>query len=581
MPLAAPACVRRVCTRRARRSNSSPARSKRARALGLPPDPEIHQERGRAYETLGEFESALADYTTALDLARSAEDLRGQWKTLLELGLLWSSRDYQHTGRFVTEALVVARKLGDPATVARSLNRVGNWRLNIEEPAEATRLHQEALAIFEAIGDDRGVAESLDLLGMAGLLGANIAASAAAYERAVRLWRALGDQRGLAAALLGLSWQSLTFHTYTVPAVRPVEEIREIGMQSIALCQEIDWRVGECWCQWGFLGMMLGAAGEYELALPGTRQALQIAREIEHRQWMVATRCMLGNLYADLGDLTAARSELEWAVESARQINSPYWSRSATGWLTSILVRGNELDAAVSCLGQELDAETPMNMLAGRLLWCAAAELALAQNEPARALEIVERLVATTPGGAHRPIARLELLRGEALAALGRHEQASAALMVARDEAAWSGARPLLWRIEAARGRLAQGRGEEIEAAQARATARAIIEALAARVPDEALRTTLLTAADREVPLPPASVSPDAVGDLESPLTKREREVATLLTEGLTNREMGERLYLSEWTIATHVRNILAKLDLSSRAQIAAWVASRGIGPAV
>ena len=278
----------RVCTRRARRSNSSPARSKRARALGLPPDPEIHQERGRAYETLGEFESALADYTTALDLARSAEDLRGQWKTLLELGLLWSSRDYQHTGQFVTEALVVARKLGDPATVARSLNRVGNWRLNIEEPAEATRLHQEALAIFESIGDDRGVAESLDLLGMVGLLGANITASAAAYERAVRLWRALGDQRGLAAALLGLSWQSLMFHTYTVPVVRPVEEICEIGMQSIALCQEIDWRVGECWCKWGFLGMMLGAAGEYELALPGTRQALQIAEEIEHRQWMAA-----------------------------------------------------------------------------------------------------------------------------------------------------------------------------------------------------------------------------------------------------------------------------------------------------
>jgi len=549
------------------------------RALGLPPDPELHQERGRAYETLGEFERALADYTTALDLARSAEDPRGEWQALLELGLLWASRDYRQTGQFVTEALQVARTLGDPAIIARSLNRVGNWRLNIEEPAEATRLHQEALRIFEAIGDDRGVAETLDLLGMVGLLGANIAASAAAHERAVPLWRTLGDQRGLAAALLGLCWQSPTFHTDTVPAVRPVEEIREVGMQSIALCQEIDWRVGECWCQWGFLGMTLGAAGEYELAVPGTRQALQIAREIEHRQWIVASRCMLGNLYADFGDLAAARFELETAVESARQINSPYWIRSATAWLTSILVRSNDLDAAVSFLGQELGAETPMNMLAGRLLWRAAAELALGQNEPARALEIVERLVATTPGGTRRPIARLELLRGEALAALGRHEQASAALTVARDEATWSGARPLLWRVEAARGRLAQGRGEGSQAAQARAHARAIINALAARVPDEALRATLLTAADREAPLPPASVSADAVADVASPLTKREREVATLLTEGLTNREIGARLFLSEWTIATHVRNILAKLDLSSRAQIAAWAASRDITP--
>ena len=82
-----------------------------------------------------------------------------------------------------------------------------------------------------------------------------------------------------------------------------------------------------------------------------------------------------------------------------------------------------------------------------------------------------------------------------------------------------------------------------------------------------------------EAPSPPALVSADAVADVASPLTKREREVATLLTEGLTNREIGERLFLSEWTIATHVRNILAKLDLSSRTQIAAWAVSRGVAP--
>ncbi len=131
---------------------------------------------------------------------------------------------------------------------------------------------------------------------------------------------------------------------------------------------------------------------------------------------MVATRCMLGNLYADLGDLAAARSELEGALESARQIDSPYWV-TQRNWLARLDPGTRQTSSTLPsrCLGQELDAETPMNTLAGRLLWCAAAELALAQDEPARALEIVERLVATTPGGAHRPIARLELLRGEAL----------------------------------------------------------------------------------------------------------------------------------------------------------------------
>lgn len=54
-------------------------------------------------------------------------------------------------------------------------------------------------------------------------------------------------------------------------------------------------------------------------------------------------------------------------------------------------------------------------------------------------------------------------------------------------------------------------------------------------------------------------------------LTPREREVAVLLAEGLTNGQLAERLYISPKTAAVHVSNILAKLGLSSRAEIAAW----------
>jgi len=60
-------------------------------------------------------------------------------------------------------------------------------------------------------------------------------------------------------------------------------------------------------------------------------------------------------------------------------------------------------------------------------------------------------------------------------------------------------------------------------------------------------------------------------------LTPREREVAMLLSEGLTNGQLAERLYISPKTAAVHVSNILAKLDLSGRAEIAAW-AVRNMG---
>ena len=64
-------------------------------------------------------------------------------------------------------------------------------------------------------------------------------------------------------------------------------------------------------------------------------------------------------------------------------------------------------------------------------------------------------------------------------------------------------------------------------------------------------------------------------------LSRREREVAELVAQGLTNRAIAERLFLSERTIEGHVEHAFNKLGLNSRTQLALWAsASSGSGPA-
>lgn len=59
-------------------------------------------------------------------------------------------------------------------------------------------------------------------------------------------------------------------------------------------------------------------------------------------------------------------------------------------------------------------------------------------------------------------------------------------------------------------------------------------------------------------------------------LTRREREIAALVADGLTNREIAERLVMSQRTAEGHVAKILGKLGLTSREQVTAWFAEHG-----
>ncbi|MBI5568202.1 MAG: tetratricopeptide repeat protein [Chloroflexi bacterium] len=60
-------------------------------------------------------------------------------------------------------------------------------------------------------------------------------------------------------------------------------------------------------------------------------------------------------------------------------------------------------------------------------------------------------------------------------------------------------------------------------------------------------------------------------------LTAREREVAVLVAQGKSNRDIAAELVVSEHTVATHVSHILSKLEFDTRAQVAGWVVEKGL----
>jgi two-component system, NarL family, nitrate/nitrite response regulator NarL len=64
-------------------------------------------------------------------------------------------------------------------------------------------------------------------------------------------------------------------------------------------------------------------------------------------------------------------------------------------------------------------------------------------------------------------------------------------------------------------------------------------------------------------------------------LSRREREIVALITEGLANKEIGRRLFISETTVRHHLTSIFAKLDLSNRLELSLYAYRHGLTPNV
>jgi DNA-binding NarL/FixJ family response regulator len=125
------------------------------------------------------------------------------------------------------------------------------------------------------------------------------------------------------------------------------------------------------------------------------------------------------------------------------------------------------------------------------------------------------------------------------------------------------------------RRRATRGLLREQEASNAWVAARTGIKELSQTIDDAQLREHFEQRALATLPKAKPISSRRAAAAQFGGLT--EHEVATLITQGKTNREIADLLVISERTAEGHVNSILGKLGKTKRAQIAAWVVERGL----
>jgi ATP/maltotriose-dependent transcriptional regulator MalT len=539
-----------------------------AASLGLDSPIEAIHARGVSHARTGDFEPAAADLTHVLRQAENIADRSLQWQATMELGELWTARDYQQAGVYFDQAIAIARTGGDDEQLASSLQWVATWHLNSGRPQQAIAIHEEALALAEQRGDRETIASITSVLAMDHLIAGDLPGIIQPARRASGLLQTLDDQMEYASSLVPLAASGGAYMFATENPADPAStDFIAVGDRAVELAVEANWPAGGALTR-TTLASVLGMRGCYDRALPEGRQALHIATEIDHPQWVTLAQIHLGELLLDLLAPEQAIALLEPAVDHAMRTSSMLHLRFATSALARALIAGGMLERAGVLLAGEPLELAGAESVSDRCIWRARAEFQLAISEPAAALEIVESLIAGSPNSdaRHSP-PHLELMRGNVLAGCGRSSDALDAANRALALANRHGFRPLAWRVQRLRAGLLLGQRQTAAGNQAHQTADEIALQLAATIPDPELRAGFEAGALR---------SRRATGNAFG-LTDRELEVLRLAANGMTNVAIAGQLFIGARTVKGHLESVYNKLGVDSRTAAATKALEEGM----
>jgi LuxR family maltose regulon positive regulatory protein len=314
------------------------------------------------------------------------------------------------------------------------------------------------------------------------------------------------------------------------------------------------------------VGWLLSIWGEALAELNDLDEAIDRARKGTELTGRGRDLAMLGWSYLCLVRILFSRQELPAAIETiqrmediARESYVPPWiTDSMAAWKARIWLATGRLDAASQWVQERgLDADGDLTYLR-EMEYVGLARVLIAQGRLDGAATLLRRLLEAAETGGHTSRA-IEILLLQALALQAGGDTAGAMTTLERAL------------------RLAEPRGfVRAFVDEGPPMARLLHEAAARGIAPEYARRLLAAflVAQPEQADRPTTQAPEA--EMVEPLSKRELEVLQLIAEGLTNREIAARLFLSLNTVKAHTRNIYGKLNVHSRTQ--AVVRSQQLG---
>lgn len=452
------------------------------------------------------------------------------------------------------ESLALAHQVDDPQGAARALHLLGGYA-EFQDPVAARPLFQESIALARQAGDRWCLASALGLLGFSECFQGECAAARLALEECLAVARDAHDKQGLRMGLVGLGYVALEEGNYG-----PAEEA--LLQEGLAVARELG---DPLWTGLAllFLGELARAQSEYRRAGGLMEEGLVLIRESGYR-WAVAVALMY------LARVARSKDDLD---DASRLCQEALLIAQTTGNKRIVALLSLGLGELSQTLGDLATARTRFEEALGFARDCGA------KYPLAESLYRLGTLAQSQ--GDHE---RAETLHHEALrlgGEIGRSPSVAASLEALAGLAAEQSRSAYAARLFGAAQSLRDARAGPRSPAEQPNYGRAIALVQEGLSPEEFTdawgQGASLSVAEA------VTYASKGRGRRQRPstgwasLTEAERNVVRLVTEGLTNREIGERLFISWRTVQAHLSHVFAKLGVTSRRQLAREVYRQGM----